>query len=240
MTNPWARDRATSFYLGMALAGLIVAATGFSTTYVLPIARSSFSAPWYVHVHGAACLGWLLLVIVQSQHVLAGRTPLHRNLGKAALPLAVTLWAAGIATGHWASARDLPSQGAAAKTAFLGTMTGLTLFLIIVGAAIAWRKRPDWHKRMILLATIHVLWPAFFRLRHLLPDVPRPEIWLAVVVAYSPILVAAIRDRRRYGKVHPVWLFIAPALVAEQSIEFAYFDSAPWRRLGQAAFDLFS
>ena len=30
------------------------------------------------------------------------------------------------------------------------------------------------------------------------------------------------------------------ALVAEQSIEFAYFDSAPWRRLGQAAFDLFS
>lgn len=240
MTNPWAHDRANTFYLGMALAGLTVAVIGFSTTYVLPMAGGSFRAPWYVHVHGAACLGWLLLVIVQSQQILAGRTPLHRNLGKAAVPLAVILWAAGIATGHWASARDLPSQGIAAKTAFLGTLTGLTFFLVIVGAAIALRKRPDWHKRMILLATIHILWPAFFRLRHLLPDVPSPEIWLALVAAYSPILVAAFRDTRRYGKVHPVWLFIAPALVAEQSLEVASFDSAPWQRLGQAAFDLFS
>ena len=53
MANAWARDRATPFYLGFALVGLLVVALGFGVTYVLPMARRSFSAPWFVHLHGA-------------------------------------------------------------------------------------------------------------------------------------------------------------------------------------------
>jgi hypothetical protein len=103
-------------------------------------------------------------------------------------------------------------------------------------AGFALRRRPDWHKRLIVLATIQVLWPAFFRFRHLLPMVPRPEISFALVLAYSPILVAALRDKLRYGRIHPVWLFVAPALVLEQSLEVAIFDIPPWRRAGQALY----
>ena len=102
------------------------------------------------------------------------------------------------------------------------------------------RRRSDWHKRLLILATIQVLWPAFFRLRHLLPIVPQPEIWLAIVAAYSPILVAATRDWTKFGRVHPVWLFLAPVVVAEQSIEFIYFDSGFLRSLGQWLFRLLS
>ena len=236
MANPWARDRAACFYLGMGLAGLTVAAIGFSTTYTLPMARGSFHAPWFVHLHGAACLSWLLLIITQSQLVRLHHTPLHRRLGLIALPLALVLWSAGIATQLWATKRDLPTQGTVATSSLIGTISGLTLFLLLVMAAIAMRRRSDWHKRLILLATIHVLWPAFFRLRHLLPFVPRPEIWLALVLAYSPILIAVVRDYRCYGRVHPVWLTVAPALVIEQFIEIASFDSSPWRRLGQAVY----
>jgi hypothetical protein len=46
-------------------------------------------------------------------------------------------------------------------------------------------------------------------------------------------LFAAIRDRSRYGKVHPVWLFIAPALVFEQTLEVAFFDQGMQRSFGQ-------
>lgn len=84
-----------------------------------------------------------------------------------------------------------------------------------------------------MLATIHLLWPAFFRLRHWLPAVPDPEIWLALVCAYLSMVVAAARDQAKYGRVHPVWLFIAPILVAEQSIEVAFFDEGLHRDFGE-------
>ncbi len=236
MATAWARDRATRFYGGYALVGLTVVALGFSTTYFLPMARRTFAAPRFVHLHGAASLCWILFVIAQSRLVRATRTPTHRRLGRVALPLAALIWASGIATQRWATERDLPDLGTAATSSLAATTSGLTLFLLLVIAALALRRRPDWHKRLMLLATIHVLWPAFFRLRHLLPMVPRPEIWLALVLAYSPILVASIRDKARYGKIHPVWKFVAPALVIEQALEIATFNSPLWQRAGQALY----
>lgn len=236
MGNPWARDRLTLFYLGYGLAGLTVVGFGFGFTYALPMGRGAFFAPWFVHLHGASALAWILLFITQSALIKGKRTPLHRQLGQIALPLALVIWISGITTALWAAKRDISEQGTAASSALAGTVVGLSLFVLLVGAAIVTRKRPDWHKRLVLLATIHVLWPAFFRLRHLLPGVPNPEISLALVLAYSPILIAAARDQWIYGKIHPVWLVIAPALVVEQSIEVASFDQGAERAVGQWLF----
>lgn len=233
MANAWARDRATIFYLGIGLMGLAVVGLGFGVTYALPMARGSFLAPWYVHLHGASALCWILLLIGQAGFVRGSRTPLHRRWGSWGLVIAVTIWASGIATATWAAGRVIAEFGSVATSGLAGTATGLTLFLLLVGGAIAMRRRPDWHKRLILLATIQLLWPAFFRLRHLLPMVPRPEISLALVLAYLPILVAIVRDQRRYGKIHPVWLYLGPALVIEQSLEVAFFDRGIQRQLGE-------
>lgn len=238
MSNAWERDRATPFYLGLGVAGLGVVGFGFGYTYGVPMVRGTFSGPWFVHLHGATALGWVVLFIAQAALVVRNRSSLHRRAGKLALPLAVMVWASGIATAVWAAKRDLPQQGSAATSAMAGTVTGLTLFLLLVAAAIAMRTRPDWHKRLVLLATVHVLWPAFFRLRHWLPAIPDPEIWLALVLAYSPLLFAAARDRSRYGQIHPVWLFVAPALVIEQGLEVATFDRGSIKAFGEWLFAL--
>ena len=193
MANIWAADRRQPFYPGMGLAGVLVVVFGFGVTYGLPMARGTFAAPWFVHLHGATALAWVLLYIAQSVLVSTGRTSIHRRLGVSAVPVAGTIWASGIATAVWAARRDLPEMGTVATSSVAGTLTGLSLFLIIVLAALALRHRPDWHKRLLTLATIHLLWPAFFRLRHLFPMIPNPEIILALVVAYAPILIAAFR-----------------------------------------------
>ena len=240
MANPWARDRATWFYFGFGLFALSAVLLGFSTTYILPMARYTFAAPWVVHLHGLSALGWVLMLIIQARLVRNQRTPVHRPIGQMGLPLAATVWASGIATAAWAAHRDLPAAGTVATSNLASTTIGLSLYLALVIAAILVRRQPDWHKRLVMLATIQVLWPAIFRWRHVLPAIPNPEFWLAIVVAYTPILVAAFRDYKVYGRIHPVWLYVAPALVFEQSLEFAYFDRGIVRMLGQWLYLLLS
>ena len=238
MANPWAKDRATFFYFGFALIGLTAIALGFGVTYTLPMARRTFAAPWFVHLHGAAALAWVLSFITQTMLIKKRRAQLHQRLGQIALPLALLVWASGIATALWAAQRDLGEQGSAATSSLAGTFNGLSLYLLLVLAALFTRRRPDWHKRLAMLATVQLLWPAFFRLRHLLPAVPYPDISFALIMAYSPILFAAVRDNLRYGKVHPVWLFFGPALVIEQSLELVFFDKGLLRQSGKWLYHL--
>lgn len=232
MANPWARDRASLFYVGFGIFGLIVVCFGFGWTYAVPMVRQTFLAPWFVHLHGVSALAWVLAFIGQAILIRGRRTPLHRRFGQAALPLSLLIWASGIATAVWAANRDISEFATSATSALAGTVTGLSLFLLLVLAALVTRKRPDWHKRLVMLATIQVMWPAFFRLRHWFPTVPDPEVWFALVLAYSPILVAALRDRLTCGKIHPVWFIVAPALVIEQSLEVVWFDQGLMRSLG--------
>jgi hypothetical protein len=240
MANPWARDRATSFYLGMAALSVMAVLAGFSTTYFLPGARGTLGIPWVAHIHGWLAMSWVLLLTAQIVLVRVGKTRVHRRIGWIGLPLAFAIWASSIPLGQWVAARDLPQQGQFAYAAFAGTLISLSLFLTLVIAAFTQRGRPDWHKRLILLATIVLLWPAYFRFRHFLPFVPRPEITLALLLADLPILVAAIRDRIRFGKVHPAWLIVGSAVFVEQVLEIVAFESGITAQLGQALFGLLS
>jgi hypothetical protein len=237
MANVWVRDRARAFYAGYGLLALAAVFIGFGTTYALPMARGTFVAPATVHLHGALCLAWVLLFILQTFLVRARRTPLHRSLGLAAIPIAVGILVSGMATAAWATERDLATVPTAPAN-MIGTLTSLSIFTGLVIFAIGMRSRPDWHKRLMMLATIVVLWPAFFRFRHLMPFVPQPEIWLALVLADLPILVAAVRDKLVYGRVHPVWWVFGIALVVEQVAELLLFETAFWNGLGLSLYTI--
>ena len=234
MASIWASDRGQRFYAGIGLFGLIAIGIGFSTTYFTPMARRVFTAPGFVHVHGASAMAWVTLLLIQALLVSSGRTRLHMKVGQAGVPLAVAIWVSGILTAAWAARRDLPAQGPIAEAAFIGTVIGLSLFLAFVSAGYATRRRPAAHKRWMALATIAVLWPAIFRWRHLLPAMSRPDIILGLFVADLPILVAMLRDRLRYGEVHSVWLIGGTFWFVEQGFEVAIFDTLWSARIGRA------
>jgi len=234
MASTWAADRAQRFYVGIAQFSLMAVAIGFSTTYFIPMGRRTFSAPLVVHLHGACALAWLSLFLAQGLLVRSGRTKLHKRLGQVGLPLALAIWCTGILTAAWAARRDFPTQGQLAEASFMGTVSGLSLFLAFVVTGYAVRRRLAAHKRWMALATIVVLWPAIFRWRHLLPTMNRPDIVLGLFVANLPILVAMIRDRIRYGRIHAVWLLGGTFWVAEQGLEVAVFDTMWSAPIGRA------
>ena len=92
----------------------------------------------------------------------------------------------------------------------------------------------------MLLATIVVLWPAWFRFRHYFPSVQRPEIWFGVVLADSFIMIAWIKDKLVKGKVHPVLGYIGFLIITENIFEVLLFDSNLWRAIANIIFEFLS
>ena len=166
-------------------------------------------------------------------------TRLHRKLGLIALPLAPAMAASGLGVGLYAVTRDLAAGvGEEAYSQLVGVASAMAIFVLYVAIALAMRKRPDWHKRMILLATVAILWPAWFRFRHLMPWVPRPDITLAIVVSDSLILIAMLRDKLKFGRVHPAYVIFGLLLIADHVGETLLYDSPAWRAAAQALYGL--
>jgi hypothetical protein len=230
-------DRKTHFYVGIGVTAAVAAAAGFSTTYLLPVAGARFHGPQIAHVHGLLFFAWVALAVLQPLLVRRGDAKLHRGLGYAAVFLAVAMAASGVGVGIYAVTRDLAAGvGAFAYSSLPGVLFAMVIFLGLVAAAVALRKKPDWHKRLILLATIAILWPAWFRFRHFMPWVPQPEILLAVILADSLVVVAMLRDKLQFGQVHPAYSIFGVGLIAEHVAEAALFDSGPWRSFARTTY----
>src|ERR1700684_1683911 len=84
------------FFSGMAVIVLASVLVGFAHTYYL---AGVFKAPLpnlLVHIHGAVFSCWILLLIVQTSLVAAGRVDLHRRLGLLGFALACLMVIVGL------------------------------------------------------------------------------------------------------------------------------------------------
>jgi hypothetical protein len=115
---------------------------------------------------------------------------------------------------------------------FVNILIEMLLFGALVAAAIAMRRDSEAHKRLLLLAAISMLGPAWLRFRHFLPWVPNPFVTLSLV-ADSVLLVAIARDWIALKRVHPVYLWGGGAMVAVHTVELAAIRSEPWLRLSR-------
>ncbi len=239
--NKVRQNRKISFYLLMGVTGLLAVIIGFFTTYIQPSFAGKFSAPAVVHIHGAFALAWVILFLVQSILVKYRNFRLHQTLGYFSLLISIGILLTMLPTGLFQVRKDLSrGLGETAYSSVLGVLTTDIMFAILVGAGLYFRKRPKIHKRLFLLATIILLWPAWFRFRHYFPSVPRPDIWFAVVLADSLILFAWIADKITWGKIHPVLFYGGLLIMAEHSFEVLYFDSKVWRQVSVALVEVLS
>jgi FtsH-binding integral membrane protein len=224
------QDPRTRLYLWAALAALAAAFAGFFRTFLWPSWQGAFHGPAVVYVHGAFVLAWLLLFATQAALVQSRRTPRHRRWGLLAALVAPGVVVSTMALGVFAMHRDLQSgMGELAKSLMLGTFTSPLVFLSLVAAGLAMRRRPDVHKRLMLMATIAILWPAFFRFRHFFPSVPHPEWVFGFLLPQVFLALVVLADRAKSGRVHPVYLWVGLPFVAEAALETWLLDSPGWR-----------
>jgi hypothetical protein len=199
------RDR--WFFTGMAAVVIATVAAGFAPTYYL---RPLFATPALtlpVHVHGAMFTAWVLLFVIQTSLVAAKRTDVHRRLGVVGAVLAIAMVATGTALAVESARMARPGLGALAGASPLFVLViplaSVVVFTILVGLGLYYRRRPDAHKRLMLLATIALLPPALGRMRVL------NEVWPQGFFAVTGIFIAAVvaYDYWTRRRVHPASLW---------------------------------
>src|SRR5260370_7275023 len=156
------RDR--FFYTAMAVVAVSLVFAGFARTYYLRHLVTNAPLKPLLHLHGFLFTSWLVLLLVQVALVAAKRTDLHRRLGVAGGVLAALMVVVGpIVAIH--SARGEFTPNAPDPLGFLVVpLFDILVFAIVVAAALYYRRQPQTHKRLMLVATFALLPAAVARL----------------------------------------------------------------------------
>ena len=159
------RQRERWFYVGMSAALVITVFAGFAPTYYLrPYFTANPLMP-LLHLHGLVFSSWLVLFVIQTTLVAAHRTDIHRRLGITGGVIAVLMILIGFTTALVRAKQGATPVPDVSPLSFLVVPFGdMTVFAILIGAGFYYRRRPDVHKRLMLLATISILAAAIARL----------------------------------------------------------------------------
>ena len=209
----------------MALAALLTVVAGFAPTYFL---KSHFGGPALsplVHAHGALFTAWMVLFLVQSLLVAMKRTDLHRRLGVAGGLLAVGMPLVGAAVAIDAARRGVTPPGGPPPLVFLAIPLGdVVAFSTLVATGLAFRRRSEIHKRLMLLATIGLLTPAIARLPFILTAGPLAYFGLTDVF----VAVCLVYDRLTLGRISRAFLWGGLFLVASQALRLVIAFTPAW------------
>ncbi|HYC32310.1 MAG TPA: hypothetical protein VEB59_08485, partial [Gemmatimonadales bacterium] len=99
-------------------------------------------------------------------------------------------------------------------------------FTALASVGLYYRRRSDIHRRVMLLATIAILVPAFARMRWLAGGGPR----LAIIGLSLLIVVCMVYDRLSYRRIHPAFLWGGLALLISIPVRFLLATSDGWLR----------
>lgn len=192
------------FYVAMSLTMLVLVTYGFSHTIGPGLLHTQRPVRDVIllSVHGAVFFAWMLFMVVQAALVRSRHIGLHRLLGwfgaaDAALVVIMGLWA----TFH---------QPAPFALGIVGVLS-MAGFGIPVALAILWRKRPAYHRRLLLIGTAMLTNAAFARF---------PGSYLPGHFFYAGtdllIAIGVARDLWKERSIHVVYRYAMPILLAAE------------------------
>lgn len=233
-TRTAARDR--TFFLVMAFAATATVFFGFAPSYYLksvthtthfPAGQPvSSSLSTLVHAHALLFSAWMVLFLAQNLLVTTGRVGVHRKMGIAGAVLVPVMTILGVLTAI-RGAKDGWNPGGPFQDSLAFMIVGLTdifVFASFAAAGLYYRRRPEIHKRLMLLATLGgLMWPAITRM----PLVAgRPALMWGLLL--SLVLATAVRDRLVYSRFHPASLGGAILILASFPIRVLAARSDTW------------
>lgn len=211
-----------TFYILVAVTAAMIVFAGFAPSFYL---RDAAAGPLdgLLVVHGVVFTVWMGLFLAQTFLISAGQTALHKKLGLMGVALAIAMVVLGVLAAMntlRGGASPIPAAADVRVFAIL-PLASTALFGGLVAWAVALRRRSDWHKRLMVMATLSLLMPAMTRIQISL-DLPTQ-----VLIAASVLPVAAVIafDWIAHRRLHPAYVW--SGLLVAFSRPFLLFVVAP-------------
>lgn len=219
------------FFSAMSVLAAVVIVTGFANTYG-PKVLGGTPVPAIIHVHAAVFASWLVLFVAQTLLVLNGHIKLHQQVGAWGMALAGLMLVVGVLTAISAARlghRGIPGvEFPDAEGFLLLNLSATVVFSVLVAVAWIYRRQPQIHKRLMLMATMGgLIGPGASRLPLVAGHTPAIG---ALVMAF--LLAGPIYDLVTRRRIHPAYiggfvlaLFVLPPVAAVLA------SSQAWHRI---------
>jgi hypothetical protein len=199
------------FYLIMSLLMAAVFIGGFSTTVPSDFTHVP-GLPLLLHVHGAVFTLWVLVFVAQPAFVARGSLKLHRQVGMAGAWLAGLMVIMGLAATLFAIRYHFIPPFFPPAIFLVMNVIGILVFGALIAGGVALRRNPEWHKRLMLCATISILGPGLGRL---LPmdsfGAAAPLVMFGVIMLFA--LAGPVTDLFVRKRIHPAYAWGMGAIV---------------------------
>jgi hypothetical protein len=210
-----------SIYPGAAIAIAGVMFFGFARNYYLRAWLGTRVISFIVHVHGLVMTAWVVLFVTQTFLIARHRVDLHRKLGILGAGLAAMVLGLGVLTIGHSIERQQPGANSKLFIELFVAFDGISLLVFagLVFAGVLYRQRREIHKRLMLIAMISLLPPAYGRL---IANLTHDNVELLVLaMMYASALSCLLIDVWRHRRLHPTFA-IGSALVIVDS-QLTYF-----------------
>jgi hypothetical protein len=221
----------------MALICAGVAFIGFVPTYWVPLVAGSLHPHPVIHVHALVFFSWVLFLVAQTWLASTRRIAWHRAMGMFGISIATAMTILGILTAiDRMQAATAIGQKAAGLAFAIVPIGAIAFFAIAFAAAIANVRRPDWHKRLMLVASVSILdapIARWFMLALAPPGAAGPppvSVDLGPSLVASVLLVVAMAvDWLRRKQVHPAYLIGACTYIGWKLAQEALSTTSQWQ-----------
>ena len=220
------------FYFFMSLLIALVVVYGFSHTIDESLIHPVIRRPFILYIHAAVFSTWLVFFIFQSALIRTHHVLLHRLAGWFGVALGIAIPVLGVSTAITMARFDTVRLYETDAAAFLiVSFFDITAFTIPFALAIYFRRNPEYHRRLMLIATCALTAAAFGRFP---PQILPSEAFYAGVDFL--ILLGVARDLILNRRVHRVYLYALPTLIACQTVvTYTYIHAEPyWTRIANA------
>jgi len=217
------------FYFTMSLLMAAIVVWGFSHTVDQNLLHPAIPRPLILWFHAAAFSLWVVFFISQSALVRTRNVKWHRFFGWFGAGLGTIMVPLGITTAVVMARFETYQLHETRRALFLSVpFYDVAAFAVLFGLAVLWRRKPEFHRRLIFIATCCLLAAAFGRMSYF-------GLYFYVGVD-ALILLGVARDLLVNRRIHKAYLVALPVMIVCQSFVVYTFLSGPawWARIAQA------
>ncbi len=212
-------------YVLVSFLLVLTAALGFVPRMVRALLDGTIPTDGIIHVHVAIYWLWLALFSAQTVNAALGRMSLHRRLGKALIGYGVLMFVAGLGVTFNRIFKQIHAGDVElARRVNLEPMVDMLVFPVLFSLAVHFRRKPELHKRLMILCATLLMYPAVIRI----DVIPLKHRWAFLLVWTAPLLVGIASDWLTKRLIHPIYA-AGLVLLWVLAQRMSWIDSGLWR-----------